>query len=96
MVIFATKELDLFLKPQNWGNIPDIFQNILQEHSLSLQTLEYTSSPSDLQGKHSHTAKSCRNLSAFFRECSMKVQYSEANNLIIMLLLLDEKCSDIL
>lgn len=62
----------------------------MQKHSLSLQTVEYTSSPRDLQGKHSHAAKSCRNLVAFFGECSIKVQYSEANNLIIMLSLLDE------
>lgn len=67
MVIFATKEWDLFLKPRKWGNIPDIFQNILQEHSLSLQTLEYTSSPSDLQGKHSRTTKELQESLCFFQ-----------------------------
>lgn len=42
-------------------------------------------------------AKSCRIVFAFFfffKECSLKVQYSEANTLIIMLLLLAAKCSD--
>lgn len=89
MLIFVTKDFIFIFKTTKWGNIPDTFQNILQKHSLSLWTLEYTSSPSDLHGKHSHMAKSCRIIAAFFRERSLKVQYSEANNLIIMLLLLD-------
>lgn len=40
------------------------------------------------------TEERAAGISAFLRECSMKVQYSEANHLIIILLL-DEKCLDI-
>lgn len=96
MTIFVTSHL--FLKPQKWGSIPGVFQKILQKTQFEpantriyIQAVPVTSKVSIL------IWQSAAGISLpFFRKCLIKVQYSEANTLIITPLLLDEKYSDIL